>query len=132
MIAQCYNLNGRLKDQRHKDLLRKIKHAPSSKVLCNQIKCYNPHRKLQVLISWQNYLGDIQKKSLIFLTKKELIISKLFSKNLKKEKIFFAGIDFIDGQLNGDINVTSPTGLNTYYDISKINLALAFWKEFKA
>tara|TARA_B100000282_G_scaffold104003_1_gene73597 strand:- start:1022 stop:1957 length:936 start_codon:yes stop_codon:yes gene_type:complete len=66
------------------------------------------------------------------LTKKELKISKLISKNLKKEKIFFAGIDFIDGQLNGDINVTSPTGLKTYYDISKINLALAFWKELKA
>ena len=42
------------------------------------------------------------------------------------------GIDFIDGQLNGDINVTSPTGLKTYYDLSKINLALAFWKELKA
>ena len=59
-------------------------------------------------------------------------ISKLICKDLKKDKIFFAGIDFIDEQLNGDINVTSPTGLKTFYDLSKINLASTFWKELKA
>ena len=68
----------------------------------------------------------------IRLTKKENIISKLIGKDLKKEKIFFAGIDFIDQKLNGDINVTSPTGLKTLYDLSKINLAKTFWKELKA
>ena len=66
------------------------------------------------------------------LTNKEMKISKLISKDLKKDKIFFAGIDFIDEQLNGDINVTSPTGLKTFYDLSKINLASTFWKELKA
>ncbi len=66
------------------------------------------------------------------LTKKEIKISKLIAKQLKKEKIFFAGIDFIDQKLNGDINVTSPTGLKTLYDLSKINLAIKFWKELKA
>ncbi len=68
----------------------------------------------------------------IKLTNKEMKISKLISKDLKKNKIFFAGIDFIDEQLNGDINVTSPTGLKTFYDLSKINLASTFWKELKA
>ena len=68
----------------------------------------------------------------IKLTKKEIKVSKLIGKDLKKEKIFFAGIDFIDQKLNGDINVTSPTGLKTLYDLSKINLAKAFWKELKA
>ena len=68
----------------------------------------------------------------IKLTNKEMEISKLISKDLKKDKIFFAGIDFIDEQLNGDINVTSPTGLKTFYDLSKINLASTFWKELKA
>ncbi len=68
----------------------------------------------------------------IKLTNKEMKISKLISKDLKKHKIFFAGIDFIDEQLNGDINVTSPTGLKTFYDLSKINLASTFWKELKA
>ena len=66
------------------------------------------------------------------LTKKEYRVSKLIAKDLKKENIFFAGIDFIDQKLNGDINVTSPTGLKTLYDLSGINLAKIFWKELKA
>ena len=68
----------------------------------------------------------------IKLTSKENKISKLIAKDLKKEKIFFAGIDFIDQKLNGDINVTSPTGLKTLYDLSGINLAKTFWQELKA
>ena len=35
--------------------------------------------------------------------------------------VFFAGIDFISEKLNGDINVTSPTGLKNYFDL-KISL----------
>ena len=68
----------------------------------------------------------------IKLTKKEIRISKLIGKEMKKENIFFAGIDFIDQKLNGDINVTSPTGLKTLYDLSNKNLAKTFWKELKA
>ena len=67
----------------------------------------------------------------IKLTKIEKKISKLIAKDLKKEKIYFAGIDFIDQKLNGDINVTSPTGLKTLFDLSGINLAKVFWKELK-
>ena len=66
------------------------------------------------------------------LTNIEKKISKLVAKNLRKENIFFAGIDFIDQKLNGDINVTSPTGLKTFYDLSNVNLAKTFWKELKA
>ncbi len=66
------------------------------------------------------------------LTKFEKKISRLVAKDLKKENIFFAGIDFIDQKLNGDINVTSPTGLKTFYNLSKKNLAKTFWKELKA
>ena len=66
------------------------------------------------------------------LTTIEKRISKLVARNLKKKNIFFAGIDFIDQKLNGDINVTSPTGLKTYYDLTKINLAKTFWEELKA
>jgi glutathione synthase len=68
----------------------------------------------------------------IELTKIENKISKLVAKDLKKENIYFAGIDFIDQKLNGDINVTSPTGLKTLFDLSGINLAKTFWKELKA
>ncbi len=67
----------------------------------------------------------------IQLTKIENKISRLVAKDLKKENIFFAGIDFIDQKLNGDINVTSPTGLKTLYDLSGINHAKTFWKELK-
>ena len=66
------------------------------------------------------------------MTVVEKRISKLVAIDLKKENIFFAGIDFIDQKLNGDINVTSPTGLKTYYDLTNINLAKTFWKELKA
>ena len=66
------------------------------------------------------------------LTKFEKNISKLIAKDLKKDQIYFAGIDFIDQKLNGDINVTSPTGLKTLFDISKVNLAKTFWKCLKA
>jgi glutathione synthase len=68
----------------------------------------------------------------IKLTNTESKISKLIAKDLKKENIFFAGIDFIDEKLNGDINVTSPTGLKTLFDLSGINLAKTFWNELKA
>jgi glutathione synthase len=82
-----------------------------------------------------SFLSNMSKGAVpinIKLTKTELKISKLISKDLKKENIFFAGIDFIDQKLNGDINVTSPTGLKSYYDLSGINLAKLFWKELKA
>ena len=58
-------------------------------------------------------------------------ISKIIAKDLKKELIYFAGIDFIDQKLNGDINVTSPTGLKTLYDLSNLNLAKIFWGKLK-
>ena len=65
----------------------------------------------------------------IKLTKIEKKISNSIAEDLKKENIYFAGIDFIDQKLNGDINVTSPTGLKTLFDLSGINLAKTFWKE---
>ena len=68
----------------------------------------------------------------IELTEIEKKISNLVAKDLKKENIHFAGIDFIDQKLNGDINVTSPTGLKTLFDLSGINLAKVFWKELRA
>ena len=66
------------------------------------------------------------------LTKKEIKISNLIAKDLKKNDIYFSGIDFIDQKLNGDINVTSPTGLKTYFDLTHINLARTFWKGLRA
>jgi len=70
--------------------------------------------------------GAVAKK--INLTKKENKISKDVAILLKKKNIYFAGIDFINGKLIGDINVTSPTGLKTYYDLTGINLAEYFFE----
>jgi glutathione synthase len=82
-----------------------------------------------------SFLSNMSKGAVpinVDLTKKELKISNLIAKDLKKENIYFSGIDFIDQKLNGDINVTSPTGLKTFFDLSSINLAKVFWKGLKA
>ena len=63
----------------------------------------------------------------IKISNHELKVSKFVASELKKLNIYFAGIDFINGKLIGDINVTSPTGLKTYYDLSGINLAKYFF-----
>ena len=63
----------------------------------------------------------------INLSSQEMQISKIVSKLLNKKGIYFAGIDFVQGKLIGDINVTSPTGLATYYDLTGVNLAGYFW-----
>ena len=63
----------------------------------------------------------------IQITNQELRISKIVASELKRKNIYFAGIDFIKDKLIGDINVTSPTGLKTYYDLTGINLAEYFF-----
>ena len=63
----------------------------------------------------------------IQITSRELKISEIVARELKRKNIYFAGIDFIKGKLIGDINVTSPTGLKTYYDLTGINLAEYFF-----
>ena len=61
------------------------------------------------------------------LTAKEKKISMEVARLLKQKQIYFAGIDFVQEKLIGDINVTSPTGLKTYFKLTNINLAKYFW-----
>ena len=61
------------------------------------------------------------------LTKKERNIANIVAKNLKKNKIVFAGIDLISNYLTGDINITSLTGLKNFKDLTGKNLAVDFW-----
>ena len=61
------------------------------------------------------------------ITNQEFKICKIVASELKRKKIYFAGIDLINGKLIGDINVTSPTGLKTYYDLTGVNLAEFFF-----
>jgi len=67
----------------------------------------------------------------IGLSKQERKISRIVANELRKKNIYFAGIDFIKGKLIGDINVTSPTGLKTYFDLTGINLAKYFFDNIK-
>jgi len=67
------------------------------------------------------------KAKLTKLTSKEVKASNAVGKMLLKNNIYFAGIDFVQEKLIGDINVTSPTGLAAYKDLSGINLAKLFW-----
>ena len=62
-----------------------------------------------------------------YLNKSEKILSNKVAKVLIKNDIYFAGIDLVSGKLIGDINVTSPTGLPQYKELTGINLAENFW-----
>ena len=61
------------------------------------------------------------------LTRQEIKIAKAIATKLKKNKIVFAGIDMISNYLTGDINITSPTGLKNFKDLTGKNLAIDFW-----
>tara|TARA_B110001454_G_scaffold198886_1_gene203308 strand:- start:470 stop:1411 length:942 start_codon:yes stop_codon:yes gene_type:complete len=65
------------------------------------------------------------------LTNKETRIAKIVAKSLKKNKIIFAGVDLISDYLTGDINITSPTGLKNFKDLTGINLAIDFWNHLE-
>ena len=72
-------------------------------------------------------LGQGGKAVKTVLTKNEFLIAKKIASNLKKRKILFAGIDLISNFLTGDINVTSPTGLKNFKDLTGIDLAIDIW-----
>ena len=79
-------------------------------------------------------LSNISQGGVAYETKlnsRELKISKIVAKSLKNNNIFFAGIDLVDGYLIGDINVTSPTGLPQYKNLTGKNLAIDFWNELE-
>ena len=57
----------------------------------------------------------------------EMNVAKKVAIFLKKNNILFAGIDFISSYLIGDINVTSPTGLKNFKDLSGTDLSIDIW-----
>ena len=72
-------------------------------------------------------IGQGGKAVKTILTKRELRIAKIVASDLKKNQIVLAGIDLISNYLTGDINITSPTGLKNFKDLTGINLAVDFW-----
>jgi glutathione synthase len=61
------------------------------------------------------------------LTNKETKIAKIVAEKLKKNNIVFAGIDLIANYLTGDINITSPTGLPSFKELTGKDLSIDFW-----
>ena len=62
------------------------------------------------------------------LTKKELHICEKIKDKVVEKKLFFAGIDIIDGYLT-EINVTSPTCIREINYLNKTNISEIFWTE---
>ena len=60
------------------------------------------------------------------LSNKEKKICLAIKNSLKREKLFFVGIDLINEKLT-EINVTSPTGIVQIQNISGINIAKKLW-----
>ena len=77
-------------------------------------------------------LGEGGKAHKTELSMKEKFIAKKIASKLKKSKILFAGIDLISNYLTGDINVTSPTGLKNYKDLTGIDLSVNIWNRLEA
>ena len=64
------------------------------------------------------------------LSKTELSICKQISPSLKKNGLFFVGIDIIDNKLT-EINVTSPTGITQINHMDKVSIQETLWKQIE-
>ena len=69
-----------------------------------------------------------KKSRLVFRDRK---IVKSVSKFLKKNNIFFAGIDVIGNYLT-EINITSPTGIQEINRLNNSKLEKIFWNKIEA
>ena len=70
------------------------------------------------------HLGSFAKKT--SLSKKEILICKRLKPSLKRNGLFFVGIDVIGEKLT-EINVTSPTGIKQINDLSNKKIEKEFW-----
>jgi len=61
------------------------------------------------------------------LNYKERNVANKIADFLKENNILFAGIDLIGSYLIGDINVTSPTGLKNFKDLTGKDLTIDIW-----
>jgi glutathione synthase len=72
--------------------------------------------------------GTAKKTSLI---KRDSKICKVLGPFLKKNKLFFAGIDVIGNYLT-EINVTSPTGIQEINRLNNCSIEKIFWDKANA
>ncbi|MBL0691621.1 MAG: glutathione synthase [SAR324 cluster bacterium] len=66
------------------------------------------------------------KAKLAKLTSKQLDLINTISSQLKKDGIYFAGIDVIGDYIN-EINITSPTGIQALTKVGGMDVASLFW-----
>ena len=60
----------------------------------------------------------------------EMEICESIGPELIQRGLLLVGIDIIGNKLT-EINVTSPTGLKNYFDLTGVNLAKIFWREIR-
>ncbi|MBS91947.1 MAG: glutathione synthase [Rickettsiales bacterium] len=72
------------------------------------------------------HLGGKAERSL--LTKKENEICNRLARTLRRQKLFFVGIDVINEKLT-EINVTSPTGIVQIESLYKTDFCKVFWQK---
>ena len=131
-------LNNKFNSKKIKKYLNKINHVmaqtflPGVKKGDKRVFIINGRVKgvIKRIPSKNSILSNLSQGGKAFkttLNSRELKISNYVAKKLKKQNIFFAGIDLVSNYLIGDINVTSPTGLKNHYDLTGINLAVVFW-----
>ena len=75
------------------------------------------------------HAGGIAKKTSLIRRDKEICMS--LKKILKKEKLFFVGIDIIGDYLT-EINVTSPTGIKQINALNNTSIERLFWDKLES
>ena len=74
------------------------------------------------------HLGARAKKTR--LSETELNICKQIAPSLKKNGLFFVGIDIIDNKLT-EINVTSPTGIKQINQLNEVSIQKTLWQQIE-
>ena len=118
-----------LKKQEHvmvQKFLPQIKHG-DKRIFIIDGKVKGAIKRVPKKGSFVSNLGQGGRAIKTTLNKKEMIVAKNVANYLKKNNILFAGIDLISNYLIGDINVTSPTGLKNFKDLSGIDLSVDIW-----
>ena len=64
------------------------------------------------------------------LNREELMLCEQVALQLKTDGIFFAGLDLIGGMIT-EINITSPTGIREYKDLTGVSVGAIFIQEIE-
>ncbi len=94
-------------------------------IMLDQLQEFQKREKLLLIFI---LVAQLKKQSLI---KRDSKICKVLGPFLKKNKLFFAGIDVIGNYLT-EINVTSPTGIQEINRLNNCSIEKIFWDKATA